>query len=63
MYKRPQFKALCDRLREPRRFIQVLSGPRQSGKTTLIGQVLKELPIPSRYASADAGEAHAPDWP
>lgn len=62
MYKRPQFKALFDRLREPRRFIQVLSGPRQSGKTTLIGQTLKELPIPSRYASADAGEAHAPAW-
>jgi len=62
MYKRLQFKALYDRLREPRRFIQVLSGPRQSGKTTLIGQVLKELPIPSRYASADAQEAHAPAW-
>jgi predicted AAA+ superfamily ATPase len=62
MYKRPQFKALFDRLREPRRFIQVLSGPRQCGKTTLIGQVLKELPIPSSYASADAAEAHAPAW-
>ena len=62
MYKRPQFKALFDRLREPRRFIQVLSGPRQCGKTTLISQVLKELPIPSKYASADAPEAHVPAW-
>jgi predicted AAA+ superfamily ATPase len=62
MYKRPQFKVLSVRLQEPRRFIQVLSGPRQSGKTTLIGQVLKELPAPSRYASADAPEAHSSAW-
>jgi predicted AAA+ superfamily ATPase len=62
MYKRPQFQALFDRLQEPRRFVQVLSGPRQSGKTTLIGQVLRELPIPSRYASADATEASGPAW-
>jgi predicted AAA+ superfamily ATPase len=62
MYKRPHFKALLDRLREPRRFIQVLSGPRQSGKTTLITQVLRELPGPSRYASADAAEASGPVW-
>ena len=62
MYKRPQFKALFDRISEPRRFIQVLSGPRQSGKTTLIGQVLKELPVPSRYVSADALEARDPAW-
>lgn len=62
MFKRPQFKALFGRLEEPRRFIQVLSGPRQSGKTTLIGQALRELSIPSRYASADASEAHGPAW-
>ena len=62
MYKRPQFKVLSDRLLEPRRFIQVLSGPRQSGKTTLIGQVLKELRGPSRYASADAPESHSSIW-
>ena len=62
MYKRPQFAALFDRLNEPRRFIQVLSGPRQCGKTTLISQVLRELPIPSKYASADATGAHGPAW-
>jgi len=62
MYKRPQFAAILGRLREPRRFIQVLSGPRQSGKTTLIYQVQEELPIPSRYASADAQQAFAPAW-
>jgi len=62
MFKRPLFGQLLDRIREPRRFIQVLSGPRQSGKTTLIGQVLKELPLPSRYASADSQEARGPVW-
>jgi len=62
MYKRPQFKVLFDRLNEPRSFIQVISGPRQSGKTTLIDQALKELPIPSRYASADATGAQGPAW-
>ena len=62
MFKRPQFGPLFERIREPRRFIQVLSGPRQSGKTTLVGQILKELPVPSRYASADTQEAHGPIW-
>ncbi|HPW18509.1 MAG TPA: ATP-binding protein [Candidatus Aminicenantes bacterium] len=62
MFKRPQFKVIFDRLTEPRRFIQVLAGPRQSGKTTLIGQVLRELPIPSRYASGDDLDAKDPAW-
>jgi hypothetical protein len=34
-------------------FIQVLCGPRQVGKTTLITQVLRETAIPHVYASAD----------
>ena len=34
-YVRPQFKTLFSRLSEPRRFIQVVAGPRQVGKTTL----------------------------
>jgi len=40
-------------LEEPRRFMQVLAGPRQAGKTTLIEQVLGDLQCPSHYASAD----------
>lgn len=38
---------------EPRRFVQVLSGPRQTGKTTLIRQLLEIVEQPSHYASAD----------
>lgn len=52
-YRRPAFRVLADRLREPRRFIQVLAGPRQAGKTTLVRQVLDALDLPTQYASAD----------
>lgn len=53
MYKRPLFNQLLKRMSEPRRFIQVLSGPRQTGKTTLARQLIDDLAIPSRYATAD----------
>jgi predicted AAA+ superfamily ATPase len=39
MFSRPQGQQLARRLREPRRFIQVVAGPRQVGKTTLVRQV------------------------
>ena len=35
--------AFIDRLLEPRRFLQVVAGPRQVGKTTLVGQALETL--------------------
>jgi predicted AAA+ superfamily ATPase len=53
MFKRPVSSVLHKRLQEPRRFIQVLAGPRQTGKTTLVRQVLDDIKIPSHYASAD----------
>ncbi len=53
MFKRPIYKEIVKRLKEPRRFIQVLSGPRQTGKTTLAHQVMAEQNIPSHYVSAD----------
>ncbi|MHB1463892.1 MAG: ATP-binding protein [Thermoleophilia bacterium] len=53
MYKRPLFNQLLKRMSEPRRFIQVLSGPRQTGKTTLARQLINDLAIPSHYATAD----------
>ncbi|MCG6982944.1 MAG: ATP-binding protein [Deltaproteobacteria bacterium] len=53
MFKRPIHGKLMERMSEPRRFIQVLYGPRQSGKTTLAHQVMADLEIPSHYASAD----------
>jgi predicted AAA+ superfamily ATPase len=53
MFKRPIYKEIIKRLDEPRRFIQVLSGPRQTGKTTLAHQIMEEHKIPNHYASAD----------
>jgi len=50
------------RLRGSRRFIQVLAGPRQVGKTTLVGQVSERLDIPVRYASADEPTLRGPEW-
>jgi len=51
--KRTQYKILFKRLEEPRRFIQVLLGPRQTGKTTLAQQVIEDMDCPTTYASAD----------
>ena len=47
------FEEMLARLVEPRRFIQVIAGPRQVGKTTLARQVLEAAELPSHYASAD----------
>ncbi|MBW1901630.1 MAG: ATP-binding protein [Deltaproteobacteria bacterium] len=53
MFKRPIHRVLMERMLEQRRFMQVLYGPRQTGKTTLAHQVMADLEIPSHYASAD----------
>jgi len=54
MFQRPHFKQLIERIQEPRKFIQVLAGPRQVGKSTLAGQVLEQSNQPFHYVSADA---------
>ena len=53
MFKRPIHGMLMERMSESRRFMQVLYGPRQTGKTTLAHQIMADLEIPSHYASAD----------
>lgn len=53
MFKRPAHKTLLKRLFGPRRFIQVLTGPRQTGKTTVARQLMADLRMESHYASAD----------
>jgi len=60
--KRASFEILITRLREPRRFIQALLGPRQVGKTTLATQVAKELGIQSKYISADLATLQDISW-
>ncbi len=53
MFQRVHYQALEKRLAEPRAFIQVLAGPRQVGKTTLIGQLLAASDVPNHFISAD----------
>jgi uncharacterized protein len=62
MYERAVCQTLLNRLGEARRFMQVLSGPRQTGKTTLVRQVIEKLPIPSHYASADEPAMKDQGW-
>ncbi len=62
MYSRPIYKILLSRLKEPRRFLQVLAGPRQAGKTTLIRQVIETLKVHSHYASADEPTLKSAVW-
>ena len=62
-YQRPQLTQLSDRLlKESRRFIQVVYGPRQVGKTTLVDQFLTQSGYLHHYASADAVAAADPLW-
>lgn len=62
MRQRKIFKDLLKRLREPRRFIQVLMGPRQVGKTTLALQVVETLKKPCHYISADLATLQDLSW-
>ena len=59
---RPQASELARRLKEPRRFIQVVSGARQVGKTTLALQVAERSKLPYHVASADEPTLRGTGW-
>lgn len=61
-YKRDIVNTLLQRINEPRRFIQVITGPRQIGKTTAVQQVLREWQAPSHYGTADLPAPPQPIW-
>ncbi len=61
-FQRLQTHTLTNRLNEPRRFIQVVAGPRQVGKTTLVRQVTERLPQPVHRVSADEPSLRGPGW-
>ena len=53
-YRREAARTLERRLSEPRRFIQVVTGPRQVGKTTLVRQVVEaHAALTTHFVSAD----------
>ena len=52
-YERAQVSTLFDRLSEKPQRLAIVTGPRQTGKTTLVHQVLGHLDRPTRYVSVD----------
>lgn len=61
-FRREAANTLAARLAEPRRSIQVVAGPRQVGKTTLVQQVTDALLVPVRSASADEPTLKGAEW-
>ena len=53
MYKRTEYQIIKERIKESRKFIQVVMGARQIGKSTVVKQVLNDLDEPYRMFSAD----------
>ncbi len=62
MFERIELEVLRKRMDEPRKFIQVIIGPRQVGKTTIVHQLLKDYSHPFQYESADAVAAGNGVW-
>lgn len=61
-YRRAQFSDVYERLNKPRKFIQVIAGPRQVGKSTLMDQVLSDCFIPQYLFNADGVDENDSDW-
>lgn len=62
MFERPHLQQIIKRMAEPRKFIQVIFGPRQVGKTTLVNQMVKKYSFGSLVVSADAIDAYNTYW-
>lgn len=62
MYKRKYYNIIKERIQEERLSIQVIAGPRQVGKSTVVGQVLADINIPYLSESADTIEPDNPEW-
>ena len=56
-FQRDQVQELCRLLEPMPRFMVAISGPRQTGKTTIAQQALEETDIPGRLLSIDSPEA------
>lgn len=60
--KRQQYYLLKKRIKEKRKFIQVVVGPRQVGKTTLVNQLTQHEKFLYYYVSADSNDAINSYW-
>ena len=62
MFKRNLVSRLAERLNEPRRFIQIVVGPRQTGKTTTVSQAIDEISTQTHFVSADDPTLVGAEW-
>jgi predicted AAA+ superfamily ATPase len=62
MFERKELKTLQKRIAEPRKFIQIVMGPRQVGKTTMLRQLYNQVNTPVLLESADAISAANTSW-
>lgn len=62
MFTRSLVQILSDALKKRLPVFQVLTGPRQVGKTTIAEQVMEALSFPSVYATADSPLPPGPEW-
>ena len=62
MFERPHLQILMKRMHEPRRFLQVIIGPRQVGKTTLVRQLAAQVKIDYLFVSADSIASGNATW-
>jgi predicted AAA+ superfamily ATPase len=62
MFTRKLVGELIDRLSEPRGFIQIIVGARQTGKTTAVVQALEKVSVPHRFVSADDPMLTSSEW-
>ena len=62
MIQRAYNQLIIARIEERRRFMQIVFGPRQVGKTTAVEQITKAVKMPFYSVSADAVPAFSPNW-
>ena len=62
MFERHHLQPLIRRVKEPRRFLQVIMGPRQVGKTTLVTQLAAKVKVNYLFISADSVAGISATW-
>ncbi|MDE0404650.1 MAG: ATP-binding protein [Nitrospira sp.] len=62
-FKRAQISTLLSRLREDPKWLIVVAGPRQVGKTTLVRQALAQIDLPHKYLPVDRPQSTTLETP
>lgn len=62
MYQRQHLNILTSRMAEPRRRMQIVMGPRQVGKSTLVGQFTEAISVPFDFFAADGVNRFDSSW-